>query len=128
LKGFNDMPGVMRFKGRGGRTQKEPGMMNRLEASYAIHLDDRKCRGEIADWRYEKFKMQLAKRTSITIDFAVMLADGTIEFHETKGFMEEDANVKLKVIAEDMWWFRFRLVRAIPKKDGGGFKVTEIGG
>jgi len=121
------MPGVLRFKGRGGRSRRDPGKMNQLETKYAAHLEALKLAGEIADYRFEKFKMQLAKRTWINIDFAVMLADGTIEFHETKGFMEDDANVKLKVVAEDMWWFRFRLVRAKSKKDGGGWSITEIG-
>ena len=121
------MSGQLRFKGRGGRNRREPGQMNRLEAAYAEHLERRKLAGEIADYRYEQVKLKLAKLCFITIDFAVMLMDGMIEFHETKGFMEDDALVKLKCVAEQFWWFRFKLVKAVPKRDGGGFVVTEIG-
>lgn len=120
------MAGTLRFKGRGGRTRREPGTMNKLEAAYAAHLEARKLAGEIADYRFEQIKLVLAKRTTITVDFAVMESDGTISFFETKGFMEDDANVKLKVVAESFWWFRFYLVKAIPKRDGGGFSVKQV--
>lgn len=120
------MPGQIRIKAR-GRTQRQPGVMNKLETSYAEHLELRRLAGEVADWKFEKFKLKLAKNCYITVDFAVILADGTVEFHETKGFMEDDAAVKLKIVAEEFWWFRFYLVKAIPKRDGGGFKITEIG-
>lgn len=121
------MPGRMKFAARGGRTRRNPGEMNRLEAEYAAHLDVRKNAGEIADYKFERFKLYLAKRCYITVDFAVMLPDGVIEFHETKGFMEDDAHVKLKVVAEEFWWFRFKLVKKQSKKAGGGFTITEIG-
>lgn len=121
------MTRALRFKGRAGRVQKPPGEMNGLEREYAAHLNLRKAAGEIADWRYEPFKIKLAKLTTITVDFAVMLADGVVEFHETKGFMQEDANVKLKIVAADLWWFRFYLVKKRTKKQGGGFAVTVVG-
>lgn len=117
---------MVRF-GRAGRTRRNPGEMNKLEAEYAKHLEVQKMLGEIIDYKFERFKLRLAKLCYITVDFAVMLPDGVIEFHETKGFMEDDALVKLKVVAEEFWWFRFRLVKKVAKKDGGGFKVTLIG-
>ena len=40
------MPRTMRFKGRGGRSRREPGVMNKLEQSYAAHLELRKLAGE----------------------------------------------------------------------------------
>jgi hypothetical protein len=55
-----------------------------------------------------------------------MLADGTIEFHECKGFMEDDAAVKLKVAADQHWWWNFVLVTARKKRDGGGFEITKM--
>lgn len=97
--------------------------MNKLEAAYAAQLEARKLAGEVIDYQFERVKLKLADRCFITVDFAVMLADGTIEFHETKGFIEDDAAVKLKVVAEQFWWFRFRLVK---KAKGGGFVITEI--
>jgi hypothetical protein len=55
-----------------------------------------------------------------------MLADGSIELHEVKGFFEDDAKVKVKVAAS-MFPFVFRLVRAKAKRDGGGFEIVEVG-
>ena len=121
------MPGRIHLKARAGRTRRKPGEMNGLERSFAAHLELRKASGEIADWRFEEIKLRLAKLCYITVDFAVMLHDGSVEFFETKGFLRDDANVKLKVVAEHFWWFRFYLVKAKPKRDGGGFSITEIG-
>lgn len=92
---------------------RDPGM-NKLEAAYAKHLDALKHAGEVIWWKYEAVGLRLADRTFYHPDFMVMLADGTIEIHETKGFMQEDANVKLKVAASS-FPFVFRLVK---KKKG----------
>lgn len=117
---------TQRYGGRAGRTRCEPGTMNKLETAYAEELERRKLIGEVADYRFEELKLRLAKRTYLTVDFFVMLADGTLEAHECKGFMEDDAAVKLKVAAEKFWWFKFYLVQARRKRDGGGFTVTEV--
>jgi hypothetical protein len=100
--------------------------MNKLEQSYAQFLDARITLGEVLDWQYEKIKLRLANNCFLTVDFAVMLADGTIEFHECKGFMEDDAAVKLKVAADQHWWWNFVLVTARKKRDGGGFEITKM--
>lgn len=120
------MPGFVRFKARAFRTRKPPGEMNRLERSYAEHLDVLKAAGAVIDWKYESLKLRLADRTFLTVDFWVMMSDGELQAHETKGWMMDDAAVKLKVAAEQYWWFRFYLVKARAKKHGGGFEVTEI--
>ncbi len=118
----------LRFGARSRATRREPGEMNGLERKYAAHLDLRKAAGEIADWKFDSFKLRLpADKCWLIVDFVVMLADGTIEFHETKGFMEGDAWLKLKMAAAMFWWFRFVLVKAKPKKDGGGFSFKELG-
>jgi hypothetical protein len=100
------------------------GQMNRTEAAYASHLDLLKTAGEILWYRFEGIKLRLADNTFLTVDFAVMMADGTLEMHECKGYMEEDANVKLKVAAAS-YPFRFILVRKKAEKDGGGWTKTE---
>jgi hypothetical protein len=38
----------------------------------------------------------------------------------------DDANAKIKIAAE-MFPFVFRLVRSIPKRNGGGWNITEVG-
>jgi hypothetical protein len=101
------------------------GEMNKLEAAYDKYLQDRKERGEVAWYKFEGIKLRLADNTFYTPDFFVMLKNGELEAHETKGFMQDDARVKLKVAA-DMYPFRFYLIKAKPKKDGGGWNITEV--
>jgi hypothetical protein len=115
-------PSTLR-RGRGVRRQ--PGTMNKTEASYARHLEALAARGDISWFRFEGLTFKLAKDTRYTPDFVVMTRDGLMECHEVKGFFEEDAKVKIKVAAE-MFPFTFWLVRAKPQKDGGGFEITEV--
>jgi hypothetical protein len=82
-----------------GRATREAGKMNRLEARYAEHLEVRKMFGEIAKWRFEPWKLRLAPKTYYDPDFEVVMPDGKIEIHETKGHWEDDARVKIKVAA-----------------------------
>lgn len=96
--------------------------MNKTEAAYAFDLEIRKRAGEIAWFHFEGITFKLAPDTRYTPDFAVMLANGEMEMHETKGFMREDAAVKLKVAAA-MYPFRFFL---IVREKGGGWNVKEI--
>jgi hypothetical protein len=122
------VPGRIKLKARAGRVRRTPGEMNGLERRYADYLDLLKAAGQIADWKFDSYKLRLpADQCWIVVDFCVMLTDGTIEFHETKGFMEGDAWLKLKMAAQEHWWFRFVLVKAIPKRDGGGFSTKVIG-
>jgi hypothetical protein len=54
--------------------------------------------------------LKLAHDTRYTPDFMVVHA-GAVEFHEVKGFMREDAHVKIKVAARLFPWARFIVVR-----------------
>lgn len=101
------------------------GQMNGTEKEYAIFLEAEKQRGAILWYRFEGVKLRLADNTFLTVDFAVMDRSGVLEMHEVKGFMQEDANVKLKVAA-DMYPFEFYLVRKKSKKDGGGWSIKKI--
>ena len=85
--------------------------MNGLEAKYAAHLETMRRAGKILLWRFESVKFRLADRTWYTPDFYIMRPDGTIEIHETKGWMEEDANIKIKTVAELFPEFLFVLVK-----------------
>lgn len=86
---------------------KEPRGMNRLERRYANALDYRMGGGEIKAWWFERIKLKLADNTHYTPDFMVLLADGTIEMHEVKGFWRDDARVKIKVAATVFPVFQF---------------------
>ena len=99
---------IRRFaKGR-PRPRHQPGVMNKAEAEYAVMLDTRKADGEVLEYWFERFTFKIADDTRYTPDFIVMMPDGTLEAVEIKGFMEDDAFVKLKVFAE-MFPFVVRL-------------------
>ena len=96
--------------------------MNSLEKAWARELDKQ---GGLT-WAYESIKLKLAPKTFYTPDFFVVTDEGKCAFHETKGFMRDDAAVKLKVAARMYPWFDFVLITRIPKRDGGGFNVREV--
>lgn len=98
------------------------GTMNKTEAAYAATLDARRHAGEVAWFKFEGIKLRLADNTFYTPDFAVMLADGSLEMHEVKGFWQDDARAKIK-IAADLYPLQFIAVQAKAKKDGGGWFV-----
>lgn len=101
------------------------GQMNKTEAAYAEFLESLKGLGDVLWYKFEGLKLRLADNTFLTVDFAVMRADGTLEMHEVKGHWMEDARVKMKVAA-DMYPFRFIAVKPIAKKAGGGWKVEVL--
>jgi hypothetical protein len=102
------------------------GQRNKTEASYEQTLELQKQAGNVLWYRFEGIKLRLADNTFYTPDFAVMRDDGVLECHEVKGWMMEDANVKIKVAA-DSYPFRFMVVRARTKRDGGGWDMKVIG-
>ena len=102
-----------------GRVRKSG--MNRLESAYAELLAGRIKFGQILLYEYEAVKFRLGDGAWFTPDFMVMLPDGQIEFHETKGFMREAANVRLKVAASK-YPFKFFLVKRIK----GAWNIEEI--
>ncbi|MBN9601833.1 MAG: DUF1064 domain-containing protein [Afipia felis] len=87
-----------------------PGIMNKTEAAYAQHLDLLVKTGDVLWYRFEGLKFRLADKTFLTPDFVVMTRGGLIELHDVKGFMMDDANVKMKVAA-DQYPFEFFIIR-----------------
>lgn len=85
--------------------------MNKTEARYAEHLRLLQIAGDVLWYRFEGLKFRLADNTFYTPDFAVMLADRSLEAHEIKGHWREDARVKIKVAAE-MYPIRFIAIKA----------------
>ena len=105
--------------------RRRDGEMNKTETAYAMHLERRRLCGEIDRFDFEAEKLRLADRTFYTPDFRVVLSDGSVEFHEVKGFWEDDARVKIKVAAE-CHPYRFVAVRVVAKKNGGGWAQEEF--
>lgn len=75
--------------------------MNKLEARYAGRLEAMKRAGQIVFWKFEAVALRLADKTTYNPDFYLMLPDGSVGFHETKGFWRDDARAKIKVAAEE---------------------------
>ena len=107
------------------RGRPKPSRMNKTEQAYADRLELLKGTGEVVWYRFEPIKLRLAEGAWYKPDFAVMLADGLIEFHEVKGFWREAARVRIKVAAEEHWMFRFVAVKKLTKNRG--WQTEEFG-
>lgn len=127
---------IQRMAVRARVHKHRPGEMNAGEARYARHLDLRRLAGDIADWRFEAIKLRLAPSTFYTIDFFVVAPDGYVELHELKGrqsggadgFVATDAGwMKTKLAAESFPWFKFLVVWERPRREGGGYRIEEVG-
>ena len=101
------------------------GEMNKTEAQYFSHLQQRLFAGDILWFKFEGVKLRLADNTFYTCDFTVLPADAVMEMHEVKGFWQDDARVKIKVAAA-LYPFRFKAVTPRAKKHGGGWEVEEF--
>jgi hypothetical protein len=101
------------------------GEMNKTESKYNELLKQQLHDGIIQWFKFEGLKFRLADNTTYTPDFVVMNDKGEIELHETKGYWQDDAKVKIKV-ASSLYPFRFVAVRAKSKKEGGGWEFTEF--
>lgn len=97
------------------------GAMNKTEQQYAEYLAARQQAGTVLWFKFEGVKLRLADSTFYSPDFAVMVADGSMEMHEVKGHWQDDARVKIKVAAE-LYPFRFIAVRPKLRRDGGGWQ------
>lgn len=89
--------------------------MNGLEADYARLLDFQQRAGEIKWWGFNRVRLLLAdgkKKAWFRIDFIVVMPDGETIFFETKGFMREAAQLRLKIAAALFPW-RIVLVKRI---------------
>jgi hypothetical protein len=101
------------------------GEMNPTERRYHEQLEGWKLSGSVAWFRFEGITLKLAEGSRYTPDFAVMLTDGTLECHEVKSIWLGDAKTKIKV-ASALFPIRFKAVYAVPKKQGGGWRVEEF--
>lgn len=104
------------------------GRQNQTEAKYDHYLARRLMAGDVLWYRFEGIKFKLADNTHLTIDFALMRADGVLEMHDVKGaraIIEEDAKAKMK-IAASMFPFVFKLAFPRKESEGGGWTWEDI--
>lgn len=89
-------------KATGGKREDLGGTYFRSawEANWARYLNLLKKTGEIQGWEYEpdEFEFHRIKRGSrfYKPDFKVINRDGSIEYHEVKGYMTQKSMTKLK--------------------------------
>ncbi len=72
--------------------------MNGLERKFRDdYIMPRVRTGEILTWSFEMFTIKLAHNLHYTPDFRIKNAAGVVAFYETKGFLREDAWIKMKI-------------------------------
>lgn len=132
------MPGKTRLHGNRFTTLsrgliRQRGVMNRAETKWAEELEAQKLGGVIADWWYEPLTLRLSHPDSgqpakLTPDFLVLMTDGTTYLDDVKGSGPDDnaSMVRMKAAAELYPLWRFRIVKRQTKKQGGGWKITEV--
>lgn len=104
--------------------------LNKTERAFRDDvLEPAWVRGAIANYWREPIKLRLAGRTWYTPDFLVASCEGehglpkSFTFVEIKGFMRDDAAVKLKVAAETYREFTWLLVR---REGRHGWEVRDV--
>ena len=116
--------GVKRWQALGRLPKVE---MNKTEQAYSQRLELMKRSGEIIDWKFHPMNMRLAKNTFYEVDFLVLHKDMTIAIHETKGeYTSEKGQMKIKLAAKAMPWFRFYKCIKVAEKNGGGWKIEDF--
>lgn len=77
---------------------------SRWEANYARYLEYQKQNGLIKDWKHEKetFWFDGVSRGCVSYlpDFKITNNDGTVEFHEVKGWMDAQSKTKIRRMAK----------------------------
>lgn len=97
--------------------------MNKTEKEYSEYLQGKIIEGRLLWREFEGVKLRLADNTFYTPDFFVMTAEGELQVYEVKGYMMDDANVKIKCAAEK-YPFRFFVVRKAKNKT---WDIKEVG-
>lgn len=73
---------------------------SRWEANYARYLEFLKCQNQIKNWDHESkvFWFEGIKRGCVSYlpDYEITYNDGTIEYHEVKGWMDDRSKTKIK--------------------------------
>lgn len=103
------------------RQSTDEAELNNLERAWLVEMRRRNYQ-EIG---IQSHTLKLADMCRYTPDFFA-LVDGVPTFFEVKGFMRDDAQVKLKVAARLHRIFKFVLVTRENKKLGGAWKEVEV--
>lgn len=109
--------------GRGVRPDNT--VMNKTEQAYSEHLEARRLAGEIFAWKFHAITLTIAEPQTAKVarwspDFCVWTADMVLEFHDTKGHVEDHAKVRIKCASEQ---YPHPIFTA--KKINGGWNIEQ---
>lgn len=106
------------------RLQQDGKGPNKTEAAFVQWLREQNCSQADRPILEQAVTLKLANGVRYTPDVFCPLPVPT--FYEVKGFMRDDAAVKIKVAAHLFPWFMFYLVTKRTKKQGGGWQVDRV--
>jgi len=101
LRRMSQTPSGLRVRAKSGRRAdlNDRYFRSSWEANYARYLNFLRFHGVIQGWEYEPktfyFPIKRGNR-HYTPDFLVYFSDGHVEWHEIKGYMDDNSRVKLK--------------------------------
>ena len=77
---------------------------SKLECNWAMYLQFLKESDVILDWRYEQttflFPDEMRGAKQFLVDFDILNKDWTLEYHETKGWLQGKDVTKFKLVAK----------------------------
>lgn len=115
-----DAVGLLR-EGTAPRLRQKTGpKLNKTETAFYLHLVSHIPGAKVMP---HAITLVLANGCRYTPDFYVEMPEGRDRFYETKGFMRDDAAVKLKVAASTFTRFDFYLAS---RKKGGRWEIQRI--
>lgn len=100
------VPGSPGPRGKGGKRADLGGLYvrSRWEANWARYLNWLKYLGEIVSWEYEPdtFEFSKVRRGTrfYTPDFKIVNKDGSVEYHEVKGWLDAKSKTRAKRMAK----------------------------
>ena len=97
-----------------GKARYKKGEMNKTELAYSQWLTALQNGGQIKQFFFEAVTLKIGPNCRYTPDFMVITAELDVEFHEVKGFWQDDARVKIKV-ASEKFPFKFIGIRLVKK-------------
>lgn len=108
-----------------GRLPKS--QMNKTEAAFSQWLEAEKLAGHVLDWKFHPMNVRLANNTYYEVDFLALGADMGLTIYETKGgYTSDKGQIKIKLCAEVLPYFRMVKAEKLTAKAGGGWKMTEF--
>lgn len=96
---------------------------NKTELAFEAYLRERHPERTI---HCQEITLTLANGVRYTPDFFVPASMMGHVFYETKGYMRDDASVKIKVAARVHQWASFYLVTKKAKKQGSGWQIERV--